>query len=72
MVERVCDARLEEAEALHGDGKVVVVAREIFTRFGIAVSFSLRYTHALGNGERDGARELLTVGAVPHAAVQPL
>lgn len=72
VVERVRNARLEEAEALYRDGEVVVVAREIFTRFGIAVSFSLRYTHAQGEGKRDGAKGLLTVGAVPHAAVQPL
>ena len=44
MVERVGDARLEEAEALDRDGEVVVVAGQIFSRFGIAISFSLRDT----------------------------
>lgn len=44
MVKRVGDARFEESEALNGNSKVVVIASEIFTRFGVAVSFSLRYT----------------------------
>lgn len=42
MVQRVCDARLQEAQPLYGDGKVVIVPREIFTRFRTAISFSLR------------------------------
>ena len=52
MVERVSDARLEEAEALDRDGEVVVVPSKIFTRFRVAVSFSLRYsrTHARREG----------------------
>ena len=37
--------------AVLGDGEVVVVPREIFTRFGIAVSFSLRYSHEQGKGK---------------------
>ena len=53
MIERVGDARLEEAKALHCDGEVVVVPREIFTRFGIAVSFSLRYSHEQGKGKEE-------------------
>ena len=46
MVQGVGDTRLQEPKALHGNRKVMVVPREIFTRFGIAVSFSLRYLHA--------------------------
>ena len=51
VVQGVGDPRLEEAQALHSDGKVVVVAREIFTRFRVAVSFSLRYSHEQGKGK---------------------
>ena len=51
MVQRVGDAGLQESKSLYGDGEVVVVPREIFTRFGIAVSFSLRYSHEQGKGK---------------------
>ena len=53
MVERISDPGLQKSQALHGDGEVVVVPREIFTRFGIAVSFSLRYSHEQGNGKEE-------------------
>lgn len=39
MVEGICDARLEEAEALDGDRQVVVVRGQVFTRFRVAISF---------------------------------
>ena len=46
MIQGVSDPGLEEAETLYGDSKVMVVPREIFTRFGVAVSLSLRYSNA--------------------------
>ena len=62
MVQRVGNPRLQESQTLHGDGEVVVVARKIFTRFRIAVSFSLRSLHAQGL-----TNKLLTVRPVAHA-----
>ena len=69
MVERVSDARLEEAKALDRDSEVVVVPSEIFTRFRVAVSFSLRYSHEQ-EGESGG--RLLTVRPVPHSIEESL
>ena len=66
VVQRVCDPRLQETQALDGDGEVVVVARQVFTGFRAAISFSLRDQRAgtSGNG--------LTVRPVAHAPPETL
>ena len=69
VVQWIGNAGFQETKTLHRDGEVMVVAREIFTRFGVAVSFSLRYSHAQEG--KSGGR-LLTIRPVPHSVEESL
>jgi hypothetical protein len=57
VIQRVRDARLEEPESLYGNREVMIVGREVFRRFRIAVSVSAQRARdaAQGRAHRSSA-----------------
>ena len=68
MIQRVCNPRFQESKTLNSNSEIVIVGSQIFTRFRIAISFSLRPKQM----DLVGKTEILTTRPIPNLCVESL